>query len=77
MLIESLAIVNGYSRHIIDVQYIAETRENPGALVLLQYLRKLLGEKKYDEQEKIKADQEEIDLTSLTGEVSKSGTRVD
>ena len=61
----------------IDVQYIAETRKNPGALVLLQYLRKLLGEKKYDEQEKIKADQEEIDLTSLTGEVSKSGTRVD
>lgn len=51
--------------------------KNPGALVLLQYLRKLLGEKKYDEQEKIKADQEEIDLTSLTGEVSKLGTRVD
>ena len=43
----------------------------------MQYLRKLLGEKKYDEQEKIKADEEEIDLTSLTGEVSKSGTRVD
>ena len=61
----------------IDVQCIAETRKNPGALVLLQYLRKLLGEKKYDEQEKIKADQEEIDLTSLTGEVSKLGTRVD